>query len=292
MSSADTPVSKLASFAAKLDDAQRADLLGLLSVARSPPPEDWLPLCLGSIPIGLLAPQHVAPALEVLDGSVLRGRRLVWPALGLGPDQRSMQIQRAAERLHELGLIPGWRDELYRCEAPVLDPLGEQGTELFRLERAAFRFFGLRSRAAHINGCNARGMWCGRRASGKASDPGRLDNLAAGGLVAEESVEACAMRELLEEAGVPAELSRGLVADGAVRCTRVEPAGLHDEVLHMFNLDLPDDFVPRNQDGEVAEFLHLAPAALMQRLAAGEFTGDAAAVTACALIGEGRHGAN
>nr|WP_316639605.1 DUF4743 domain-containing protein [uncultured Roseateles sp.] len=262
---------------------QQAFLTGLLATARRPAPRDWLPLYLGDQAIGVLAPQRVAPLLAVLPACSVQGRRLVWAAQDLAPDQRSLQIHQAAERLRELGLISGWRNEAYRCEAPVADPLLEQGAELFRLERAAFRFFGLRSRAVHINGFSVEGgLWCGRRALSKATDPGRLDNLAAGGLPAGEAFEACAIRELGEEAGVAEAVARTIVASGAVRCTRVEAEGLHDEVVHIYNLALPVGFQPRNQDGEVAEFLHLRPDELMLRLQGGEFTEDAAAVIAAA----------
>lgn len=277
----------LARVAAVLSVEQHAVLRAVLAKARRPAPDDWLPFCLGATPIGMLAPQRAAAVLAVLGGSALRGRHLVWSAQDLTPGQRSSQIQQAAERLRELGLIKGWRNELYRCEAPVREPLREQGPELFRLERAAFRFFGLRSRAVHINGFDSGGLWCGRRALSKATDPGMLDNLAAGGLPAGEAFEACAVRELFEEAGVPATLASGLTAAGAVHCTRVEAEGLHDEVMHIFNLELPEGFAPRNQDGEVAEFLHLDPMALMERLGRNEFTQDAAAVMAVALLGEG-----
>jgi len=262
---------------------QRAFLIHLLAGARRPVPRDWLPLHLGELAIGVLAPQRVAPLLAVLPGCSVHGRRLVWSAQDLAPEQRSQQIQQAAERLRELGLIVGWRNEAYRCEVPVVNPLREQGAELFRLERAAFRFFGLRSRAVHINGLSAEGgLWCGRRALSKATDPGRLDNLAAGGLPAGEAFEACAIRELGEEAGVAEALARGIVAGGAVRCTRVEAEGLHDEVVHIYKLTLPAGFQPLNRDGEVAEFLHLFADELMLRLQAGEFSDDAAAVIATA----------
>ncbi|MBT9504815.1 MAG: DUF4743 domain-containing protein [Burkholderiaceae bacterium] len=265
---------------------QRAFLIRLLAGARRPVPRDWLPLCLGGQAIGALAPLRVAPLLAVLPGCSVQGQRLAWASQDLAPEQRSQQIQQAAERLRELGLIAGWRNEAYRCEAPVGDPLVEQGAELFRLERAAFRFFGLRSRAVHINGfSSAGGLWCGRRALNKATDPGRLDNLAAGGLPAGESFESCAIRELGEEAGVEEIVARTIAAGGAVRCTRVEAEGLHDEVLHVYNLALPPGFAPRNQDGEVAEFLHLPLAELMARLQAGQFTEDASAVIAAALLG-------
>jgi 8-oxo-dGTP pyrophosphatase MutT (NUDIX family) len=196
-----------------------------------------------------------------------------------GPARREAGLRLAAQRLREQGLISGWRDELYACERPVDDPCREQGAELFRLERAAFRCLGLMSRAVHINAWLPDGrMVCGRRALHKATDPGRLDNLAAGGLSAGEAPVACARRELWEEAGVAPPLSAGLQAAGALRSRRIEAEGLHDEVLHIYELALPAGFVPHNRDGEVSEFLLLAADELHQRLEAGDFSPDAALV--------------
>jgi 8-oxo-dGTP pyrophosphatase MutT (NUDIX family) len=157
---------------------------------------------------------------------------------------------------------------------------------LFRLERAAFRFFGLRSRAVHVNGWTPDGhLLCGRRALSKATDPGALDNLAAGGLGADEAPLACARRELLEEAGVAAEHSGRLQWRGLIHSRRLEDGGLHDELLHVYALRLPAGFSPCNRDGEVSEFLRLAPAALPARL--GEFSPDAGAVIALELLLQG-----
>lgn len=238
----------------------------------------WPRLWLDAWPIGRLAPGHRELLLPLLAPHArLRDGDLLWqpPA-----SERSARIQAAAETLRERGLIRGWRGEAYACETPVDDPCRERGAELFRLERAAFRFLGLMSRAVHINGWWPDGrMLCGRRALSKATDPGKLDNLAAGGLGAGEALMDCARRELWEEAGVPTALSAALQPAGALRSCRPVPGeGLHDEVLHLYRLALPADFRPHNRDGEVAEFLALAPAELAARLDAQEFSPDATLV--------------
>lgn len=246
---------------------------------------------LDGLAIGHVANARVDALLAALPtlsfvGGALRWRPRIDP---------TSEITAAALALRAYGAVAGWRDERYRCERPVGDPCREFGAELFTLERAAFRTFGLMSRAVHINGRLPDGRWvCGRRAMTKATDPGKLDNLAAGGLMAGEDLLACARRELLEEAGVPALLSALLGPRGAIRATRWEVEGLHDEVLHIYDLALPDGFEPSNRDGEVSEFVVLDAHEARARLTAGEFSPDAAAVMEQALqrLGDdgGSHG--
>lgn len=191
---------------------------------------------------------------------------------------RSVMMQGAAETLRERGLVPGWRDEQYAL-------LDEAGAELLRMERAAFRVFGLRSHAVHVNGHTADGrIWIGRRSPRKPTDPGKLDNFAAGGLTAGETPDACAMRELWEEAGVPRQIARRAHETGErIRSVRAVKRGVHDEILICYDIEVPELFTPVCQDGEVAEFMLLSPHDAAARLAAGEFTWDAGLVTAAWL---------
>ncbi|MBO9685000.1 MAG: DUF4743 domain-containing protein [Mitsuaria chitosanitabida] len=255
-----------------------------LQSARQPVPAGLIALRLGELPIGRIHPMRQALLREVWPELLPRDGALVWDATSLNVEARSDRIGAVALALRERGAITGWRGERYAFEHPVDDPCTARGEVLFRLERAAFRCLGLMSRAVHVNGFlpGAR-LVCGRRAMSKATDPGRLDNLAAGGLTADEDLVACARRELLEEAGVPAAISAAIESRGALRSTRMEPEGLHDEVLHVYSLRLPAGFAPSNGDGEVSEFLTLDLESLAQRLAAGEFSHDAAAVSAFGL---------
>ncbi|SEL62882.1 protein of unknown function [Roseateles sp. YR242] len=237
-------------------------------------------LALGWVhPMRLPLLQACWPELQMKDGVV------VWAAQGMDVAQRSLRIAEVAAMLRQRGAIAGWRDEPYACERPVEDPCVARGETLFELERAAFRWFGFMSRAVHINGFlpGAR-MVCGRRALTKPTDPGKLDNLAAGGLPAGEDLRDCARRELWEEAGVPMSLSTGLQPRGQLRSVRMTPDGLHDEVLHIYSLTLPLGFSPSNQDGEVSEFLSLDLESLTQRLQGDAFSIDAAAVVAWGLM--------
>ncbi|GAB3268145.1 NUDIX hydrolase [Chitinimonas naiadis] len=188
-----------------------------------------------------------------------------------GPISRSHALQCLAEVLHGEGLLNGWRGEAY-------DWLDDWGRARFSLERAAFRPLGLCSRAVHVNGyIEDGGLWLARRAEHKAVDPGLLDNLTAGGISSGETVGDCLVRELAEEAGIPAWLAGFARPVGMVRSRRLEADGLHDELLYCYDLALPPDFVPVNTDGEVSSFELVDPLTLGDRL--DEMTWDAAAVT-------------
>jgi 8-oxo-dGTP pyrophosphatase MutT (NUDIX family) len=185
---------------------------------------------------------------------------------------RSRALQRLAMRLRDQGLVADWRNE--RCSV-----IGDSGQEIARCERGAFRTLGMRNRAVHVNGFTAAGhVWVARRSARKRSDPLRLDNLAAGGIAAGESLRRCALRELWEEAGVAADLARAVDFPAiTLQSLREVQFGIHDELIIVADLCLPDSFEPHNRDGEVAEFMRMTRSQVEAALAREEFTIEAAA---------------
>lgn len=231
----------------------------------------WLHVC--GAPRGRIIPVVAAalrgmPALveESAAGFALRDA-------GQDAAGRSDMLQQLALRLRAAGLVPGWRNEL--CEL-----LDEDGRELARFERGAFRTLGLRNRAVHVNGCLPDGqLWIARRAAHKASSPNKLDNMAAGAITAGESPAQCAVRELWEEAGVPAEIAMlTRFTGGHVTSLRTLRHGVHDEVILCADLPLPEGFRPTCQDGEVAEFMCMDRAAVSGAILDGEFSVEAGLV--------------
>ena len=260
----------------------------VLAQSRQAAPDGWWPLTLGAQPLGLISPDRVE-ALGAWLPLAKQERGWRWPAEHLDSQTRSDQLRQAADGLRQAGWITGWRDEAYASWGTV-DMPGEAGVmELFRLERAAFRFFGFRSHAVHINGLTHDGrVWRAQRAWTKATDPGMGDNLAAGGLTAGESVLSCAWRELQEEAG----LSRDQVASfsyvGTVVTERMEREGWHSESLQVFNAVLQPSAEPINRDGEVESFACLTPAEVIDSMRHQVWTLDAACAMALAWrAGEG-----
>ncbi len=111
----------------------------------------------------------------------------------------------------------------------------------------------------HVNGLVRRAdglhLWVARRSATKALDPGKLDHLVAGGISAGMNAAQTLVKEGAEEAGLPAALARSAVPVSTVEyaMTRDEE-GLRRDILYCYDLDLPGDFVPKAEDGEVERF--------------------------------------
>lgn len=263
----------------------QAVLSDVLVNSRQMPPSDWhawylehgldQPSFLGWLPPerAVFLAQRLPHNVPMLQNQ----EHWVWHAAAISSIERSQMLQTIANELHQSGGIQGWRDELYACWGNQESAWPYVQPEFFRLERAAFRYWGLRSHAVHVNGITADGrMWCGRRALHKATDPGLLDNLAAGGLSAGEHPMECAVREIAEEAGLhrtPHDFM-GTVHD--LVSERAEPDGWHNERLFVYTVSVSADEHPVNRDGEVSEFLCLEIPEVLRRIHAGEFTQDAA----------------
>ena len=196
--------------------------------------ELFVPLTLGGKRIGWLRPELAARLGEWKQAFSASPDRvqLLKPEL-LGP---------IIEQLAKEGFIPGWRNERYRI------------ADRFEIERAAARPFGLTTQAVHLNGIAGERMWLARRSAAKQIDPGMLDNLVAGGIGVGFSAQTTLVKEAWEEAGIPAELARKAVAAGTISVLREVAEGVQSETVSIYDLELPEDFRPQNQDGEVSEF--------------------------------------
>ena len=281
-------------FKAALGGSEILVLHQCLKQAMQPLPQDAVPWYLGG---SQTATGHLTPA----HAKVLQNLSIHWTHVPLGlnwdtPERthacRSQALAEFAKQLHDLGLVTGWRNEKFSYWEDHVIGVGpscsEPGLQLpaaFEMERSAFRFFGLRSHAVHVNGFTHNGhLWCGRRALTKPTDPGMLDNVAAGGLPAGESLQTCGVREMAEEAGISEALALTAVSHGNVSSCRAVDRGWHHETLWVYNLLLPPAVTPINQDGEVSEFMCLSPKQVIEAIASHAFTVDAACVIAQGVL--------
>ncbi|KAL0333920.1 UNVERIFIED_CONTAM: Nudix hydrolase 20, chloroplastic, partial [Sesamum angustifolium] len=149
-------------------------------------------------------------------------------------------------------LIPGIRNELY----PVTSSFG--APSFFSLERAAAPYFGIKAYGVHMNGYVQRGnqkyLWIGKRSKAKPTYPGKLDHLVAGGLPHGIPCGENLVKECEEEAGIPRSIASQAKAVGAVSYLDIDGYRFKRDVLFCYDLELPVDFVPKNEDGEVESF--------------------------------------
>ena len=203
-----------------------------------------------------------------------------------GRDERSAAMAHVARALEARGMLTPWRNETYDIGKAA------DGACLFKLERAAVRYFGCMAHAVHVNGLVGEAaslrMWIARRSDDKAIDAGMLDTMVGGGVASGITVAETLLKEAWEEAGIPAGLAGQARSAGTIQVVREVPEGLHLETIYLHDLLLPPGFEPRNQDGEVSE-LRLVPCGEVRTQIEGDapFTVDAAVVTLDCLV---RHG--
>ena len=129
---------------------------------------------------------------------------------------------------------------------------------ILRVDRGAVPFFGVRAYGIHINGYRRDGdqywLWIGRRAANKQVAPGKLDNIVAGGIGNGHNAAATLAKEAEEEASIGPELVARAVAAGALTYRMETRLGIRDDVMFVYDLEVPPDFVPANGDGEIAGF--------------------------------------
>lgn len=201
--------------------------------------------------------------------------------------------------LRDKGLVPGWRNELHTL-------YDQNGLPLCDIERALFKVMGLCSQAVHVHAETENGLiWLGVRSHTKHENPGMLDNLTAGGIGAQEPVIESLTRELNEEAGFDSldaladrpclprfmDLNAILRGDSSLerfpQCTvqvsRPLENGWHHELIVLCHLRLKNEWLPCNQDGEVAGFELMTRSDCTKAVNRWMLTPDAALATAIAL---------
>lgn len=229
--------------------------------------------------VGCVAEPHLALlAAEPAAFAIGPGRiDIVLPA-----DEREPRLAELHRAWHAQGAIVGWRNEPY-----ALAPLAglRAGEPMVAIERAASRFWGSLTFGAHANGF-VRGadgrpaaLWIAQRSFDKPTDPGLFDNLVGGGVPLGQQPAETLVREAWEEAGLPAPLAAGAVPARQLSIERDIPEGLQREWLYAFDLELPADLEPANQDGEVQGFRLLPVAEAIELALGSSMTVDAALVT-------------
>ena len=213
--------------------------------------------------------------LRACRNAVLPGRRVPFRLAGqqvgwMAPELREAVLNLGAREaagavvLDDTAALPGlgmalaarglvaWRGEQFDVRGMA------DGAVLGVIDRGALPAFGIEAQGVHVNGLVRRPdglfLWVGRRGANRPLDAGKLDHVVAGGIGAGYDAAATLVKEAAEEAAIPAELARAARPVGTLVYAMERPEGLRRDRVHMYDLELPADFVPHPADGEAAGF--------------------------------------
>jgi 8-oxo-dGTP pyrophosphatase MutT (NUDIX family) len=232
-------------------------------------PSEFLPLMAGDKLLGLMRPETALylsdfPELFVQhDGKVGLSERYKKPA------DRTAAFRPIAERLALEGLIDKLRDEDYR----VVTKWGEK--PLMQVDRAAVGLLGIKAFGIHVNGMVLKEreqdllLWIGKRAADKAVEPGKYDNMVAGGQPAGLTLLENLEKESAEEAGLdPALVKRAQPVSLVTYCME-DGRGLKRDTLFVYDMLVPEEVEPRAADGEMEHFVLMRRGMILNLLREG-----------------------
>ncbi|MBY0339290.1 MAG: DUF4743 domain-containing protein [Acetobacteraceae bacterium] len=217
----------------------------------TPSPAGLLPFRLGEAQVGWVHPD-TGRALTFFPRDVhFDGRGVTLAGRLRSPGQWSDALATLGRHLADRG-IGRVRGELFDIREH------RDGAVLGTLDRGMVPVFGVIGQGVHLNGLVRRAdglhVWVGVRSRTKAVAPGQLDNIVGGGIPAGLTPEQTLFKEAEEEAAIPAALAAEARPVGRVSYILTNAEGLRRDVLHCFDLDLPESFTPRPNDDEVERF--------------------------------------
>ncbi len=188
---------------------------------------------------------------------------------GGGFEAVSDAVDGVVERLVQAGIVPQWRNEFFAVAPRWGAPARISASIAAPCRSSARAPTACISMAIAATAGRLR-LWIGRRAPDKKVAPDKLDNLVAGGISWEHGLVATLVKEAAEEAGIPPALIARAVPAGAVSYRMETPLGVRNDVLFVYDLEMPSEFVPRNTDGELVAFTLMDAAQVVERVRAGD----------------------
>ncbi len=216
-------------------------------------PDDFIPFNIAGKQLGWITKTFAKHLTRWEEVFIFSDLEIALNACLSTPDQRSNAIAPILKSLHKEGIIDSWVGELYA----VNNYYGE--TPTFLMERAAVSFFGVRGYGVHANGLVEKSdgtyIWIARRTKDKPFWPGMLDQIVAGGQPAGLGLVENLIKESAEEANIPASMIGKPDLVSTLHYRGASSRGMNVDTLFNYDLHLPEDFIPKNTDGEVDEFI-------------------------------------
>lgn len=153
------------------------------------------------------------------------------------PKARTQAFKDIAPLLRKTGHFPGLRKELYAVKNRWSE------SECFRMDRGLAPAFGVRAYGVHVNGFvkkrDGLHLWIGTRATNRMIEPGKLDNMVAGGQPAGLSLIENVIKECEEEASIGAARARTAKPASVITYACERDDGLRADTLFCFDLEMP-----------------------------------------------------
>lgn len=249
----------------------------------------YLPLYCNNCQVGMISPLVLTQIVNYPSMFLVTTDRVVIHDRFSTESERSKALEDVLLDLKKKDVFPqlrGWRKEKYEVRQDSFKPL------LFKIERSAAPLFGVRQYGVHINGYvrhSSQGLclWLQRRSSTKQTWPNMMDNFVGGALADGLGVLETAVKEAAEEANVSSDLANQLCPVGSVSFLHLSKRGIHNNTLFIYDLELPENFAPTNNDGEVSEWRLVQISQVFDIISSKEFKVTSSPVALDWLI---RHG--
>jgi len=212
----------------------------------------YLPFVVEQQKIGYVHQDNLSILSEYSEYLDIQSDKLVFSKAISTANQRNDAMKFIVDDMYARGVFKVLVGEDYDVMLQFGSPV------LFKMERAATSFFGIHKYGIHVNGYviknNQYYVWVATRAKDKPMWPGKYDHIVAGGHSSGMSVEQTMIKECEEEANISADLAKQAKAVGYVSYLVEKNKKLSRDILFIYDILLPESFIPLNTDGEVDSF--------------------------------------
>jgi hypothetical protein len=212
----------------------------------------YTPFVIGDTHVGWLTPERADAVLRHPSVFVRTVAGVAMAPSHSAPEARTEALARIAPQLTASNLFRAGSGEMYSVKNHWRAPA------LLHMDRLLVPGFGVRAYSIHLNGLVLKAggvhLWAGTRAADRIVEPGKLDNMVAGGQPATLSITENLIKEAHEEAGLSPELARKARAASVISYCFETLNGLRNDTLFCYDLEMPPDVVPQNTDGEISGF--------------------------------------
>ncbi|KAL6408466.1 thiamine pyrophosphokinase-related protein [Ilyonectria robusta] len=154
------------------------------------------------------------------------------------------------------------------------------GQHVFNMDNLGSQLLGVISFGVHLIAWTVvdgkKLYWLQRRSETRPIHPGKLDTLAGGGIKVGEPIIDAMVREAFEEASIPKDFSTSHLRPCGIvsyhlSYSHLNNPGSFPHALHVFEMELPADMIPKPNDGEVSEFVTMTESEVMAALFRDDF---------------------